>query len=67
MDKYFAETYDPRFDYSAVLPVPKEGLVGIGSSVEVGWNGMLDVLKSRGKKVWCRRFARDQAVQADPA
>ncbi len=50
MDKYFTHTYDPRLDFSAVLPVPASGLVDAASSVEVGWDTMLDVLKSRGKK-----------------
>jgi hypothetical protein len=51
MDKYFAPTYDPRLDFSAVLPVPSTGLVHAASSGEVGWDAMLSVLKSRGKKV----------------
>jgi hypothetical protein len=46
MDRYFAETYDPRLDFSGVLPVPSAGLVA-----DVGWDNMLAVLKEKGKKV----------------
>ena len=43
MDKYFTPAYDPRLDLGEV---PAEGLIQA-----VGWDGMLEVLKERGRKV----------------
>lgn len=43
MDKYFNTSYDPRLDLGEV---PAEGLIQA-----VGWDGMLEVLKERGRKV----------------
>jgi hypothetical protein len=49
MDKYFANTYDPRMDLGEV---PREGMIST-----VGWDNMLAILKERGKKV-CSSIAR---------
>lgn len=42
MDKYFAQSYDPRID---VGEVPPEGMIA-----DVGWDNMLAILKDRGQK-----------------
>jgi len=47
MDKYFAESYDPRLDI-APLAVPKIPATGLISDAEFeGWDAMLELIKLR--------------------
>ena len=45
MDKYFAASYDPRFDVSLSDLTHSNGLIAPGAFE--GWDGMLEVLKDR--------------------
>lgn len=47
MDKYFAESYDPRLDVAPLAPpsVPATGL--IDNSEYAGWDAMLDLIRVR--------------------
>lgn len=48
MDKYFEESYDPRFDVASLSAVPNVPATGLINDAEFeGWDAMLELIKQR--------------------